>query len=51
MLDRVVTAEEAAGLIDDEDAVIVSGSAGMGVAESVRWLSSSGSWTVADLET
>ena len=35
MLDRVVTAEEAASLIKDEDSVIVGGSAGMGVAESV----------------
>ncbi len=35
MLDRVVTADEAASLIKDEDAVIVGGSAGMGVAESV----------------
>ena len=35
MLDRVVTAEKAASLIKDEDAVIVGGSAGMGFAESV----------------
>ncbi len=35
MLDRVVTAEEAASLIGDEDAVIVGGSGGLGVAESV----------------
>ena len=35
MLDRVVTEDRAAGLIADGDAVIVGGSAGMGVAESV----------------
>ena len=51
MLDRVVTAEEAADLIEDEDSVIVGGSAGMGSPNPCWWLSSSGSWTVADLET
>lgn len=35
MLNRVVTAEVAAGLIRDGDTVIVGGSAGMGVADAV----------------
>ena len=35
MLERIVTAAEAADLIKDGDTVIVGGSAGMGVAESV----------------
>ena len=35
MLNRVITAEVAAGLIRDGDTVIVGGSAGMGVADAV----------------
>ena len=35
MLDRVVTPQQAVDLIGDGDSVIVGGSGGMGVAESV----------------
>ena len=35
MLNQVVTADEAADLIKDGDAVIVGGSGGMGAAESL----------------